>query len=69
MTSNNHGQSIKIPIYRKKHHYTTTDKFVLNNHFVTDFDEIANEFNVYFVNIGRSLSDQIQSEASSQYYL
>ena len=27
----------------------------------TDFDEIASEFNVYFINIGKSLSDQIKS--------
>ena len=54
---------------QKKHHSKTTDKFVLNDRVVTDFDEIANEFNVYFINIGRSLSDQIQSEASSQDYL
>ena len=54
---------------QKKHHCKTTDKFVLNDHVVTDFDEIANEFNVYFINIGRSLSDQIQSEASRQDYL
>ena len=54
---------------QKKHHCKTTDKFVLNDRVVTDFDEIANEFNVYFINIGRSLSDQIQSEASSQDYL
>ena len=54
---------------QKKHHCKTTDKFVLNDCVVTDFDEITNEFNVYFINIGRSLSDQIQSEASSQDYL
>ena len=42
---------------QKKHHCKTTDKFVLNDRVVTDFDEIANEFNVYFINIGRSLSD------------
>ena len=41
-----------------------TDKFVLNNRVVTDFDENAYKLNVYFINIGRSLSDQIQSEAS-----
>ena len=46
-----------------------TEKFVLNNRVVTDFDNIANECNFYFINIGRSLSDQIQSEASSQDYL
>ena len=54
---------------QKKHHCKTTDKFVLNNHVVTDFDEIANNFNIYFINIDKSLSDQMQSVASSQDYL
>ena len=54
---------------QKKHHCKTTDKFVINYRVITDFDEFANEFNVYFINIGRSLSDQIQSETSSQDYL
>ena len=54
---------------QRKHHCKTTDKFVLNNRVVTDVDKIVNEFNVYFINIGRSLSDQIQSEASRQDYL
>ena len=27
---------------------------------ITNIDEIANELNTYFVNIGRSLNDQIQ---------
>ena len=31
--------------------------------------EIANELNAYFINIGRSLSDQIQSQRSSHAYL
>ena len=39
---------------QKKHHCKTTDKFVLNNHVVTDFDQIANDFNIYFINIGKS---------------
>ena len=47
----------------------TTDKFALHDCVVTDFDEIANEFNVYVINIGRSLSDQKQPKASSQDYV
>ena len=31
--------------------------FVLNNRMITNLDKIANEFNKYFVNIGRSLND------------
>ena len=42
---------------------------VLNNHIITNLDEIANEFNKYFVNIGKSLSDQIQSVTTSEDYL
>ena len=51
---------------QKKHHCKTTDKFVLNNHVVTDFDEIANELNIYYINISKSRSDQILSVASNQ---
>ena len=32
-------------------------------------DEIVKEFNTYFINIGRTLSDQIQSTHSSFNYL
>ena len=44
-------------------------KFALNNHIITNLDEIANEFNKYFVNIGKSLCDQIQSVTTSEDYL
>ena len=54
---------------QKKLHSAPSNKFILNNVTVTDPDEIANEFNRYFINIGRSLSDQIQSIHSSQDYL
>ena len=36
---------------------------------VTNSDEIANEFNNYFVNIGRLLSEQITSPHTSEEYL
>ena len=36
---------------------------------ITNLDEIANEFNKYFVNIGRSLNDQIQAVTTSNDYL
>ena len=42
MTSNKHGQLLKIH-YRKKHHCKTTDKFLLSNRVVTDFDKISND--------------------------
>ena len=41
----------------------------MDNRRLTNPDEIANEFNAYFINIGRSLSDQIQSQRSSHEYL
>ena len=36
---------------------------------ITNLDEIANEFNKYFVNIGRSLNDRIQATTASDDYL
>ena len=54
---------------QKKLHSAPSNKFILNNVTITDPDELANEFNRYFINIGRSLSDQIQSIHSSQDYL
>ena len=44
-------------------------EFVLNNRMITNLDEIANEFNKYFVNIGQSLNDQIQAVTTSNDYL
>ena len=44
-------------------------KFVLNNRMITNLDEIAIEFNIYFINIGRLLNDQIQAVTSSNDYL
>ena len=43
--------------------------FVLNNRMITNLDEIANEFNKYFVNIGRSRNDRIQAATTSADYL
>ena len=54
---------------QKKLHSAPSNKFILNNATITDPDEIANEFNKYFINIGRALSDEIQSIHSSQDYL
>ena len=59
---------IKDTLQRKRQ-CKPTEKFSLNNRIIIDLDEIANAFNAYFVSIGRSLSDQILSEASSQDYL
>ena len=43
--------------------------FVLNNRMITNLDEIANEFNKYFVNIGRSLNNGIHAVTTSDDYL
>ena len=59
---------IKDTLQRKKQSRTTA-QFILNNRIITDLDEIANEFNAYFVGIGRLLSEQIHSDSSSQDYL
>ena len=41
----------------------------MDNRRLTNPGEIAIEFNAYFINIGRSLSDQIQPQRSSHEYL
>ena len=53
---------------QKKFHSAPSNKFILNNVTITDPDEIANEFNKYFINIGTALSDQIQPLHSTQDY-
>ena len=55
--------------WQKKLHSTPSSKLVLNNNTITDLDEIATKLNKYFINIGRSLFDQIQSIHSSLDYL
>ena len=47
---------IKDTLQRKKQSRTTA-QFILNNRIITDLGEIANEFNAYFVDIGRWLSE------------
>ena len=51
---------------QNKLHSAPSSKFIWNNVTVTGPYEIANEFNKYFINIGRPLSDQIQSIHSIQ---
>ena len=45
------------------------NKYLLNDRTLTNMDEIANEFNKYFINIGILLSEQITSGHSSDEYL
>ena len=45
------------------------NKYLLNDRTLTNKDEIANEFNKYFINIGRLLSEQTTSGHSSDEYL
>ena len=44
-------------------------KFIVGNHIIRDTDEIANHFNEYFINISRTLLQQIQQIHSVDYYL
>ena len=59
---------IKETLQRKKKHKMPKE-FVWNNHAITDMNEIANEFNRYFISIGHSLSEKILSVHSSEEYL
>ena len=54
---------------QKKFHCSLSSKFILNDNTITNLNEIATQFNKYFINIERSLSDQIQSAHSSLDYL
>ena len=51
----------------KKHEMP--NKFVWNNHAITYMNEIANESNRYFISIGHSLPEKIQSVHSTEEYL
>ena len=44
-------------------------EFIFGNRIFSDSDEIANHFNDYFINISRTLSQQIQSVHSFGHYL
>ena len=59
---------IKEILQRKKKH-ELPHEFVCNNNVITDMNVIANDFNRYFISIGHSLSEKIQSVHSSEEYL
>ena len=44
-------------------------EFIVGNHIIRDTDEIANHFNDYFINISRTLKQQIQPIYSFDHYL
>ena len=44
-------------------------EFIYENHVIRDTDEIVNHFNDYFINIARTLSQQIQPTHSFNNYL
>ena len=44
-------------------------QFSIGNRMLTDSDEIANEFNNYFVNIGRLLLERITSPRTNEEYI
>ena len=60
--------TIKETLQRNQKHDLPVE-FLMDNRRLTNLDEIANEFNAYFIYIGRSLSDQIQSQRSSHEHL
>ena len=60
--------TIKDTLHRKTK-CELPNQFFIGNRAVTNPDKIANEFNEYFVNIGRLLSEQITSPHTSEEYL
>ena len=44
-------------------------EFIFGNRIIRDSDEITNHFNDYFINISRTLSQQIQPGHSFDHYL
>ena len=46
-----------------------SQSFRIGNKLISDPNEIANEFNKYFINIGKQISNQIVPTQSSQCYL
>ena len=65
-----HGKLSKI-LYKENQNvkFLTSFSWVCFHSMLTDSDEIANEFNNYFVNIGRLLSEQTTSPNTSEEYL
>ena len=59
---------IKQTVQQKKKQELPTE-FIWNDRIITDFEEIANKFNTYFINIGQSLSEQIHATRFSDEYL
>ena len=59
---------IKETLQGKKKH-EMPHEFVCNNNVIADMNVIANKFYRYFISIGHSLSEKIQSVHSSEVYL
>ena len=69
MISRRHGHSLMIQsILYLKQTITHLD-FVIDNPIITDPEEIAITVNAYFLNIGQSLSDQIDYAYTYDQYL
>ena len=54
---------------QRKENANISDEFKLENRTITNFEDIANEFNRYFINIGYSLSETIRSQQHFSDYL
>ena len=63
---------IKLIINKTLSNKKTSDlsqSFRIGNKLIPDPNEIANEFNKYFINIGKQISNQIVPTQSFQLYL
>ena len=58
---------IHIMLYNSRN--SRQSEFIVNNNKLTDPGDIANAFNDYFINIGRQLSDKMQSPHHYSDYL
>ena len=56
-------------LYKRTRRQELPIEFIWNDRIITDFVEIANKFNTYFINIGHSLSEQIHATRSGDEYL
>ena len=65
----NTWSTIKEIINKKPEKKDYPDKFILDNHEITTPQEIADEFNKYFVEIGPTLAGKIKTQATFDKYL
>ena len=54
-------------LHRRSKQYSYPDKFLIHNTLIEDKKEIANEFNSFFVNIGKNLASEIIHTGSENF--